>query len=171
MPAVVMKIDTKPVARTMDTRLMAATVRNQARALELVGDKLIADIRRGPWFTRDSGVLKGGLYKTRPRMRKSGASIDVGWGGPASVYGPVLETGPKKRAWVIQPVGLKTDGSPVKALRWFAGGSVVYAKKVVRRWSTKSLRPHFGPAYDRMKPFARRVTQQAMSEAWIAVGL
>jgi len=171
MPAIQMKANPTAVIRTMDTRLQAAIVRNQSRALELIADRLIADIRKGPWFTRDGGVLKGGLYRTRPKVRKSGSSIDAGWGGPAAVYGPVLETGPEKRSWVIEPVGIKAGGQPVKALRWFSNGQVHYAKRVVRHWSTKSLRPHFGPASDRLVPFNRRVLNDAASNAWIAVGL
>lgn len=158
------KADGSSVKKALNHDLQVALMRNYNDVLPEIADKLIATIRQGNWFTNESGNLKNKLYKSEPKLRQSGASIDVGWSGDTSVYGPVLEFGPKKRQWMIQP-------KKAKALRFVAGGNVVYAKKVTYNWTEKSKRPHFEPATRRIQGFSEAKLQEAVSAAWKAVGL
>ena len=162
------RMDAKPVVRflapTGSTSFQAALIRNYRDILPEIADKLISTIRAGNWFANESGNLKKKMYKSGVRATRQGASIDVGWSGDAAIYGPVLETGPKKKSWVIKP---KAQG--VKALRFSVGGKVMFAKKVTINWQPKSLRPHVSKAMDKIDSWVKAKMDQAIIDADRAV--
>ena len=123
--------------------------------IEQALDEMIAWIRSNDsrLFDNPTGTLTGGLY----RGEAVGGRCEGGWSGPAAVYGPVLEHGPDADEWEIRPKGLRSDGEPVRALRWSdtASGEVRYARKVTHRWALGQLRPHWRDAVEVVKPMMK----------------
>jgi len=108
-------------------------------------------------FDHPTGTLTGGLYRTDA----SGGSGEAGWSGPAAVYGPVLEHGPEAREWEIAPRGTRSDGRPIRALRWVDTTGVHYARRVTHRWTVAELRPHWRDAVEHARPtFRGRVVRR-----------
>jgi len=167
MPVFRAHADIKPVAGALDRVAV-----NLKKVLPEIADRVITQVRAGNWFRNETGVLKKGLYKSNPRVTQSRGEIDVGWSGPASIYGPVLEFGPKRKAgWLIKPKGVKADGGKVKALRWVSNGQVHYAKSVWHQWTPRQLRPHYRKALAQLKPYMDRKLGAEVKIAWDKAGL
>lgn len=180
--------DTRAFRQSLTRETSAAMLRNLKIVLPEIADGLIAEVRRGDWFSHETGNLKKKLYRSKPRITQSGGSIDVGWAGDAAVYGPVLEFGPTKRRWEIKPKGttrvrVKGRGlvartvragkneKAIRALRFKMGGKVVYFRKVVRNWTPKSLRPHFGKALENYRPIMDTKLADATGNAFRISGV
>lgn len=119
-----------------------------ANRLPAASALVIAAVRRGNFFNKDSGKLKRSI--SAGPVVQSGASVrqDISWGVP---YGRVLEWGPfRKRTWVIK-------ARKAKFLRFAVGGKVVFAKQVTHRWTPKEMRPHFGPTLFRLRSALLRI--------------
>lgn len=163
------------VAKALDNKLPAALARNRRIFLNEAADRVISDVRKGDWFTNESGKLKAALQKSRPRMTKTSGEIDVMWGGASAVYGRVLEHGPKVPRWEIRPRGTTAKGRPVKALRWTAKGAglslVRYATKVVHVDKPSSRRPHIKPVVERLGPWLKKKQTEMIRDAKFAAGL
>jgi len=131
-----------------------------ASSLSHWGRKIVSSIKRDTGlFNNDPHPDAGHLQRSLWTARKKGtgeAVQELGWGGRAVNYGPLLEWGTKKKSWDITPRGFRSDitfgrsGGKValKFLQFQIGGKIFYARKVVHNWTTAQLRPHFGPWVD-----------------------
>jgi hypothetical protein len=114
-------------------------------------------------------------------VKKSGASVEMGWGGASAHYGYVLERGPlRKNSWTYGPKNVlalphgpspklgkyRKAGEPIMALRYFVKGKVVYRKQVTHVWNKSMLRPHWSKAIEANRGWFvaewEKLTSQAM---------
>ena len=113
-------------------------------------------------FENSSNTLKSELLVGKARARK----IKTYWTGKSAKYGYVLERGPKrKRSWEIGPSGTRSDGKPVKALRFKGKDGIMYRRKVVINWTPASLRPHWSWAWGRKVDAIKALIRQRVAEA------
>ena len=127
-------------------------------------DMVIAEIRSNDnrLFRNPSAGLTGELA----RGKASGRKIKAYWTGKSAKYGYVLERGPKrKRSWEIGPSGTRSDGKPVKALRFKGRDGITYRRKVVINWTPASLRPHWSWAWGRKVDAIKALIRQRVAEA------
>ena len=158
MPAAALEIDISGLLAGLE-RVDAEVEQVVDEEIDRAFDDMIKWIRANDstLFDDPSGVLTGGLYRTDA----AGGSAEAGWSGPAAVYGPILEWGPRVREWEIAPRGLRSDNAPVRALRWVDTAGVHYARRVLHRWDVSQLRPHWRPAIERARdPFRRRLAKR-----------
>lgn len=109
---------------------------------------------------RKEGLVQG-IYVNPPGqepMRKGNALLfQIKWRAP---YGYILEWGPRKKVWEIKPkrfTVLRIPGWQFTVVRGPGGAAkmqenVIYLKKVTRRWTKWSLRPHMTPAGEKIRP-------------------
>lgn len=159
-------------------RVAARIARSQGPILEAYMSGVVADIKNSTasLFDKSSGVLASELWADNPVVRKSGASIEAGWGGASAAYGYVLERGPfTSLAWIIRPRGTvvsgKRAGKPILALRMVTPGGVVYRKAAVRWWNNSQLRPHWWPALERAEGPMLAEFVQTIQDAFEAEGI
>lgn len=152
MPATTITVDVERLVGRLEQSLDSVE-QILDEELERGCDDMIGWIRArdGELFDRPTATLTGGLARTDAH----GGTIEAGWSGPAAVYGPVLEWGPRTQSWEIRPRGLRSGGRPVRALRWVDTAGVHYASRVTHRWTSDQLRPHWRPAREAVMPVMR----------------
>ena len=126
---------------------------NIEEALDLSVIDIFNDVRSNASSIFDGGggqIIQDFRYSL---TKKSGSKFNaaLGWDND---YGEFLEFKPKKTEWEIAPKGISVKGKKLKFLRFYSkrDKKIVYRRVVYRKWTEKSLRPHYGPALRRVKP-------------------
>lgn len=141
-----LKIDKPAELARFNRRLRRKVVVIMGRRLNQAADMIISEVKSGSFFDNPTGKLQESISKGRVRRRRGAISIDMGWGVP---YGKTVEFGPRKKTWKIR-------ARFAKALRFQAGGGIVFAKEVTHRWTPAEQRPHFAPTIKRLAPRIRK---------------
>jgi hypothetical protein len=157
------------LARDVESKckVLVAHINSMARRADATGQDLtrFAASVVGYIITNSTGLFdhpkSGGLASNAgiwSRAEGTNGAV-MGWKGPAAVYGPVHEFGPRKTAWTIKPgksivgPGYSRSGKKTIRLRFTTPAGTFYAKKVRIVWNKSvSGRPHFKPVIKELMP-------------------
>lgn len=155
-------------------RIAALAPAIMGKALETYLDMLIAWIRTNedslfnPKQEEDPNDTTGGmtlaesLWGDAAQVSGDEATIEGGWG---VMHGRIMEFGPRdKGPKKIVPKNVKTDGSPIRALRWKSGRGVVYRRSSTYRWKRSMLRPHWRKAIAAKRGLLARIMRTMIRE-------
>lgn len=127
----------------------------------------IQNPKRGP--SMEMGPQRGlanSIYFTNPTMMGNAITSEVKWG---RMYGYLVEWGPSKKSWPIRAKYAKAlrftwpnapQGGFTATQTGSKGGqkvmslteNVFYFKAIKYRWKKSHLRPHVGPAMNKIEP-------------------
>ena len=163
----------KPDIKYDGLKKLSSNLRNKAqkkamvlasRELGKIAQQIIETVKGGNWgLPKYATEEVNGMDVSKPIVAGNSVYRSIRW--PSGI-GSYYEFGTTKKKWIIKPSGINQHGKAVKSLRWETrGGGVAYAKKVTHYWTPKHLKPHVGPAIEKVSPYITHKFADIAAEA------